>query len=611
VAGRALNHVRGILPLRPARPGARGPRVAGVTAHLLVMLLATALTALCVQARATVAPAGALGQLVPVIVRGLPGAVAVAERRVLAVGGIPGRRLGIIDGVAAAVPAGRLAKLAAMPGVTGINSNGGVRLLGSASTSTAPTTTYQAAQTIGATAMWNAGYTGKGVDVALIDSGVAPVPGLDASGKVVNGADVSFESQSPYLRYLDTFGHGTHMAGIIAGRDPAWTPGSASTNFGGIAPDARLVSIKAADAFGATDVSQVIAAIDWVVQHRRDNGMNIRVLNLSFGTDGTLDQSYLLSPLAYAAEVAWRNGIVVVAAVGNNSSPYTAGRQPSTYVSHMTDPAFDPFLLAVGAHNGKNTPQLGDDWVPEFSSTGDTFRRPDVIAPGTSIVGLANPGSNVDLTYSGGRVGTRFFKGSGTSQGAAMASGAVALLAQQYPTATPDQLKALLNKTASKIPGANNLGQGNGLINLAAARTAALPTASASAQPYTPSSGTGSLDVSRGSAHLQDGSVVLDGERDIFGRAFNSSTMASAEATATSWQGGTWNGGTWTGSSWSGTYWTTAAWSGTTWAGTPWSSITYSGSRWTGSRWTGGAWTGSRWTGSRWTNEAWSSASWS
>src|SRR5919199_2903866 len=109
------------------------------------------------------------------------------------------------------------------------------------------------------------------------------------------------------------------MAGIIAGRDDAapakLTAGSGSSDFLGMAPDARVVSVKVADSAGASDVSQVIAGIDWVVQNRNRNGLNIRVLNLSFGTDSA--QGYQLDPLAYAAEVAWRSGIVVVVSAGN------------------------------------------------------------------------------------------------------------------------------------------------------------------------------------------------------------------------------------------------------------------------------------------------------
>jgi serine protease AprX len=135
----------------------------------------------------------------------------------------------------------------------------------------------------GAAAWWNAGYTGKGVDVALIDTGVAPVPGLDGPDKVINGPDLSLESQSDAFRYLDTNGHGTFMASLIAGKDATLTAPyekAPASVYRGIAPDARIVSVKVGVADGGTDVSQVIAAIDWVVQHRHDNGMNIRVINL-------------------------------------------------------------------------------------------------------------------------------------------------------------------------------------------------------------------------------------------------------------------------------------------------------------------------------------------
>ena len=147
------------------------------------------------------------------------------------------------------------------------------------------------AKATGAAGAWGAGFTGDGVDVALVDSGVAPVEGLTGFDKVVNGPDLSFESRNPTRHNVDTFGHGTHMAGIIAGRDSSATDG-----FTGIAPGARLVSVKVASSDGATDVSQVIEAIDWVVQHRHDNGLNIRVLNLAYSTDAA--PTYVLDPLA-------------------------------------------------------------------------------------------------------------------------------------------------------------------------------------------------------------------------------------------------------------------------------------------------------------------------
>ena len=145
-------------------------------------------------------------------------------------------------------------------------------------------------------------------------------------GKVVYGPDLTLENGTP-AKNLDTYGHGTHMAGIIAGRDAAAdTVSGNSADFVGMAPDSRIVSIKVADAKGQTDVSQAIAAIDWVVQNRNKNGLNIRVLNMSFGTDGV--QGYLLDPLAYAAEQAWHKGIVVVVAVGNEGFGTAQGQQP-------------------------------------------------------------------------------------------------------------------------------------------------------------------------------------------------------------------------------------------------------------------------------------------
>ena len=188
-----------------------------------------------------------------------------------------------------------------------------------------------------ALAYWNDGFTGDGVDVAVIDTGVVPVPGLDEPGKLIHGPDLSFESQSTDLRHLDTYGHGTHMAGIIAGRDGNLDEiFDGDERFNGMAPGARIVSLKVGDYQGSVDVSQVIAAIDWVVEHKNDNGLNIRVLNLSFGTDSI--QDYEVDPLAFAVERAWRAGIVVVVAAGNDGN-----------ATPLRNPATSPYIIAVGA----------------------------------------------------------------------------------------------------------------------------------------------------------------------------------------------------------------------------------------------------------------------
>ena len=445
---------------------------------------------------------------------------------------------------------------------------------------------------IGADVMWSRGYTGKGVGVALIDTGVVPVKGLN-SGNVVNGPDLSFESQSPGLRYYDTFGHGTHMAGIIVGRDPASLLGL--DRFQGVAPDAKLTSLKVAANDGAVDVSQVIAAVDWVVKHRNDDARNpIRVLNLSYGTDGI--QDYRTDPLTHAVENAWRAGIVVVVSAGNEG--FAPGK--------LNDPAYDPFVLTVGAADTKGTSLTLDDTVPAFSSRGDASRRVDVTAPGRSIASLRDPGSYIDSAHPAARVGDRFFKGSGTSQAAAVVSGAVALLLQQRPNLAPDQVKSILKSTAAPMPLADVAGRGAGEISLLAASAAAAPTTT---QTWTRSTGTGSLEAARGSQHVADGDVELTGERDVLG-AWKASTWAKASSAGTSWVGGKWNGRDWTGSCWCGTSWSSQTWSSVTWSGSSWTGRSWAGRSWAGRSWAGSGWSGDGWAGRSWAGRSWAGSGW-
>ena len=455
------------------------------------------------------------------------------------------------------------------------------------------TTMDEVRSAIGAEWMWSRGYTGDGVGIALVDTGVVPVDGL-TSGNVVNGPDLSFESQSDGLRYLDTFGHGTHMAGIIAGKDPG-SPLD-PTRFLGVAPDARLTSLKVASYDGAVDVSQVIAAVDWVVEHRNDDPAHpIRVLNLSYGTDGV--QDYQVDPLTHAVENAWRAGIVVVVSGGNDG--FGSGK--------LNNPAYDPHVIAVGASDTQETALASDDTVPGFSSRGDASRRVDVVAPGRSIVSLRDPGSYVDAAHAGARYEERFFKGSGTSQAAAVVSGAVALLLEQRPDLSPDQVKALLRQTASSMPMADAAGRGQGEVNLAAVGMAAAPSGS---QGWSPSTGTGSLEAARGSSHVADRDVELTGEKDILG-PWNAAKWAAASSDQTSWVGGRWNNRDWAGDCWCATTWSGPSWEGRSWAGRSWAGDDWAGRSWAGRSWAGRSWAGDDWAGRSWAGRSWAGGNWS
>jgi serine protease AprX len=452
------------------------------------------------------------------------------------------------------------------------------------------TTLAEARTAIGADTLVNRGYDGSGVGVALLDTGVVGVDGL-RSGNVVNGPDLSFESQAPGLAHLDTFGHGTHMAGIIAGYDR-------STGFRGVAPGARLTSLKLASSDGAVDVSQVIAGLDWVVEHRNDDPRNpIRVINLSYGTDGV--QDYQVDPLTHAVENAWRAGIVVVVSGGNEGGA-------------LDNPAYDPYVIAVGASDTKGTRLTSDDTVPDFSARGTRTRRVDVTAPGRSIASLRDPGGYLDEAHPQARYQSTLFKGSGTSQAAAVVSGAVALLLDQRPNLTPDQVKALLRSTASPMPLADAAGRGAGEVDVAAAAVAPVPVGATQSWPR--SRGTGSLEQARGTSHVADGDTELTGETDVLG-SWDAATWAAASSAGNAWVGGRWNGRVWAGScacdtSWSGATWSVAPWAGRSWAGRSWAGRSWAGRSWAGRSWAGSGWAGRSWAGRSWAGRSWAAAGW-
>jgi serine protease AprX len=366
------------------------------------------------------------------------------------------------------------------------------------------------------------GLTGAGVDVALIDSGVLGVAALDGPGKLVRGPDFSEDAYDPDLRGLDTFGHGSHMAGVIAGADP-------ETGYQGIAPGARLVSVKVAGADGITSLVRVLMALDWVRRNRTTNGLNIRVLNLSFGVDAR--RSYVREPLAYAAEQLWNRGITVVASAGNQADG--TGR--------LDLPAADPFLLAVGASDTQHTADAADDGVADFSSR-DATRPPDIVAPGTAVVSLRVPGSTLDSEFPAARIGESFFRGSGTSQAAAVVSGLVAQLLEARPDLTPNQVKALLKAGAVDLP-ADVSADGAGRVDLA--RTLALhtPSAADAAQPFQPAI----LDLYALWADL---------------RAEAQGTAPGVGTGENGWTGRRWSGRSWSGRSWSGRRWSGSDWGG-------------------------------------------------
>src|SRR3954468_13305397 len=495
------------------------------------------------------------------------------EQAVVKAGGNITRELPIIGGYSAKVSANDISTIARVPGVSAITYDRPTYVQSVPGATNNLASVYKKATS--GDKLLAAGGNGLGVNVALIDTGVTALPDI-ANSIVPITPDVLGLGNQPCLNLAgdatcdDLYGHGTFMAGIIAGN------GSASGGkYVGMAPGAGIISIKVAGATGASDVSTLIAALQWVVQNKAL--YNIRVLNLSLGTDST--QSYTIDPLDYAVEKAWQAGIVVNVAASN--------RGPGA--GTISDPANDPFVVTVGAIDDKGTAGLGDDALPNFSGRGPTatdgLAKPDVVAPGAHIVSLAAPGAAVTTQFPS-TMAAPYRRGSGTSMSTAVVSGLVAQMLSLQPMLTPDRVKYELTSSARTDASTDRMAVGSGIVDGSRALLAGPGVANVGVAP---SMGTGSLAASRGTV-----GVVLDDTNqtvlDASSGDLTSSLTQFPEGNSwfgNSWLGNSWFGNSWFGNSWCGNSWFGNSWFGNSWFGTPDSPSDY------GNSWFGGAWYGS------------------
>ena len=350
--------------------------------------------------------------------------------------------------------------------------------------------------TINAPNVWNAGYNGKGIGVAVLDSGInqddnlgvyshGPVYIEDFTVPTIIQPD-GHPAPKPASYGLDWFGHGQHVAGIIASNGKASSCGDCTQVLAGIAPGVNLIDLKVLDTNGEGADSFVIAAIDRAIQLK--NTYNVRVMNLSLGRP--VYESYTQDPLCQAVEAAWQAGIVVVVSAGNDGRDNTFGNEG---YGTINAPGNDPYVITIGAMRSMGTATRADDLIASYSSKGPTaidhVVKPDIVAPGNQIIsllaqhgtlGLANPQNLTPLSayrsnapkldaipqqpnYStgdpnaqppsvavGGGYSNQYYVLSGTSMATGVVSGAAADLLQANPALTPDQLKMLLMQTSSK-----------------------------------------------------------------------------------------------------------------------------------------------------------------
>ena len=292
--------------------------------------------------------------------------------------------------------------------------------------------------TLGVNRLWEQGFTGKGVGICVIDSGI--YPHKDFGDRIKGFVDMNDGQLKPY----DPYGHGTHVAGIAAGSGV-----ESNGKFKGVAPDADIIGVR------ITSVAEAIKGIQWAIENK--DTYNIKVVNMSLG-DFPI-KSYKTDPWAQAAEKAWDSGIMVVVAAGNE------GPGEGT----VSTPGIDPKVLTVGAIDDKNTPEREDDSISLFTSRGPTtpdgLVKPDVVAPGVEIFGPLSPGSTLDsddLPH----VDNKYIAMSGSSMATPIVSGLAALLIQANPDLTNNDIKKIMMETAENyIPGLKPTDQGAGLVD--------------------------------------------------------------------------------------------------------------------------------------------------
>ncbi|SDW79438.1 serine protease AprX [Marininema mesophilum] len=276
--------------------------------------------------------------------------------------------------------------------------------------------------------------TGKGVTIAIIDTGIHPHGDLmKPTSRIKAFVDMVNRRKEPY----DDQGHGTHCAGDAAGN------GQLSEGlYVGPAPEADLIGIKVLDAEGSGQLSTIIRGVEWCIKNKKKYGID--VISLSLG--GPAFESYVDDLMCQAVEKAWHHGIVVCAAAGNEG-PFPLS---------INTPGIDPLILTVGSADDKNTPKLKDDVKASYSSRGPTLDflvKPDIYAPGTNIISLLAPGSPLEKQMPENLVGEHYISLSGTSMATPLTAGVVALLLEANPHLSPNDVKAILMDTARLFKG--------------------------------------------------------------------------------------------------------------------------------------------------------------
>ena len=531
-------------------------RSEGLARRAIALLLAVVTAAAMAALPARSATTGDRG-LLDVVVQGTGALDAISGAGGRVTGELP-----IIGGLLASVPASRLAGLRAAPGVRGVSDAAtplkmhgrfepeldtelvAPRLLGGDDDDAARD--QGAAARTRAARVWGR-TTGEGVAVAVLDTGIAPSSSFGR--RVVARADLTGEQS-----FTDAYGHGTFMAGLIAGDGGRSGPS-------GVAPGADLVDLKVAGRDGGTTLGQVLYALQLAAWSK--DRFDIKVLNLSLGAPASDPAT---APLTEAVERLWAGGITVVTAAGNDGE--------------VTAPGIDPYVITAGALDQGEKPGKRDDTVPDWSGRGRDYAgmaKPDLVAPGVATTSVRVPGSGIDQANPSARIGGRWFRGSGTLMAAAVVSGAAALVAAEHPGWSPDKIRGALLETADKVPGE---------------RTEALDVA-------------GAVKLHRAEAANDD---LLDlgdpGEADA------PADPGDDEQTLR-WRSGDWSGLRWGARQWNARQWMDADWDARQWYARQWNARQWNARQWSARQWQARQWSARQWKARQWKAEEWAAIQWS
>ena len=535
------------------------------------LLLAAAL-AVATGATMQLGPASAVtadGHRDVLVVSAMDGVGAVAAG-VRAAGGTVRAVLPLAGGVHALLPAG-----AVLPASYTVVGNAPLQVTGAGGLTGADREATAVREALG---LEQAADQGAGVRIAVVDTGVADSPDLGAR---LSHHDVSGTWQPGEAR--DAHGHGTFVAGIAAGSGTA-----SGGRWAGVAPGAQVLDVRVADDDGATDLATVLLGLE------RAADLGADVVNLSLSSGSPLP--WQVDPLTVALDRLWAAGTVVVVPTGNDGPGQGS----------VTSPGTDPTLLTVGALDENLTADRGDDRVPSFSGRGPApqgVAKPDLVAPGRSLVSLRAPGSVVDVANPGSAVERSYFRGSGSSFATAAVSGAAAVLLQGRPGLSPDQVKQLVRATAYSAKGLDDVrAAGAGGLDLRAALQAQAPQAGAVQADVPPAGEDAAWDAFA--------EALLSGDRPAADAAWARLSPAAHRWVAHRWVGVSPQAHRWVDRSWSAHRWTSDGGADGESQARAWAAHRWVAHRWVAHRWVGDGWAAGDLSAQQWATQRWSAHRW-